>query len=164
MESCILTRKAQVWSIDLAIAIVIFLIGITMMYFYALNYTQETEDKLEVLFYDGNNVGEILLSPGYPEDWTVSDVVTPGILSENKINQTKLDNFNSLNYDEIQRRLNTNYELFFNFSEPMYISGAYQKGIGRDPLDYSPRDIVKVSRFTIYQNKPVRIDIFIWDD
>mgnify|MGYP000014655228 CR=1 FL=1 len=81
-------KKGQAWGFDLMMASIIFLGGITVFYLYSLN-TPEAETTLNKLTYEGNIVASTLLSDGFPIDWEEFNVVNPGILSNNKINQTK---------------------------------------------------------------------------
>ena len=62
MEQFILTKKAQVWSLDLIIASVIFSIGIIILYIYAINYSPETKNQLNELLYEGNLASKLILS------------------------------------------------------------------------------------------------------
>ena len=71
-------KKAQIWSIDLVAACVIFIIGIIVLYIYSINYLNQAQDSLDNLLHDGNVAAELLLREEYP-----------GILTDNKINQTK---------------------------------------------------------------------------
>jgi len=155
-------KKAQVWGFDLVIALTIFLVGIIVIYIYAINFLNEGEENLNQLLNDGNLASFLILSAGTPQNWTLTDVEIPGILTEEKINQTKLENLHSLsqtNYTKIKRMLGTNYELYFNFTN-IEISGNPIDGIGNLPA--SEKNLIKIERFTIYNNKPVKFNLFVW--
>ena len=91
-----LPKKAQVWGFDLMIGSIIFVVGILVFYLYSLNSPDETLGTFSTLSHDGNLIAETLLSEGFPENWDEDNVTDPGILSNNKINQTKLERFYDL--------------------------------------------------------------------
>ena len=86
-------KKSQAWGIDLMIAMVIFSVGLVSFYFYSLNSGEEANGITDQLFYDGNIIANDILSEGYPLNWGTEDVVKIGIISDNRINETKLNNF-----------------------------------------------------------------------
>ena len=157
-------KKAQGWGIDLVIAIVIFTVALVTFYFYALNQPGEAPEEIENLFYDGKLIASSILSEGYPEHWNLNNVIRIGILTDNKINESKLDNFwdlNVLNYPKTKSLFNTQYEYYFFLDVPMIIEGNPVEGIGNKPS--SPENLVAITRFTIYQNKPVTAHLYIWE-
>jgi hypothetical protein len=153
-------KKGQIWGFDLVIAITIFMVGIIAAYLYAINFLGESQEILDSLFYDGNLASSLILSEGTPEDWTIDNVEIPGILSGEKINQTKLDNFYSLNYSMQKKLLGTQYEFYFNFTD-MEANGVSVEGIGLSPSE--PKNLVKIERFTVYKNKPIKFILFMWN-
>jgi hypothetical protein len=160
MGGFILMSKAQFWGIDLMVAMIIFSVAIAVFYIYSLNQPSETEQNFENLFYDGGVIADALLSQGYPEDWNSGDVVTLGILSSGKINETKLERFYDLassDYERTRQIFNTGYNYWFFLSEEM--DGI--DGIGLNQTN--PRNLVKVTRFSIYKNKPVTVYLYIWE-
>lgn len=149
MDKSILTKKAQVWSLDLAVASLIFLMGIIILYLYAFNYLSQSDSSLKDIFYEGNVAAEILLSEN-----------SPGLLSNNKINQTKIDNFNEKNYTTKKRELNMHNDFYFT------IDNLESNG---QPIGYigminssSIKNKIKITRFTIYKNKPSKLEFFVW--
>lgn len=111
-----LNKKAQAWGFDLMVAVAIFSIGITVFFIYSLNQPAQAKEILEKLSYDGKIITNSILSNGYPENWDSGNVVKIGILSDNKINETKLNRAYDLakdNYEETKNLFNTNYDYFF---------------------------------------------------
>ena len=177
------SKKGQGWGFDLMIAMTIFIIGITVFYFYALNYPSEGSDTLDNLFYDGTVISDLLLTEGFPRDWNETNVIQLGILSDNKVNLTKLERLYNLTWDHdagpsgeldqigytrTKGLFNIRFEYFFNFSKNMdtidpargtvpYIGKHYEFDAGVEP-----ENLIKVTRFTIYDNKPSTLNIFIW--
>jgi hypothetical protein len=157
-------KKSQAWGLDLMIASVIFSIAIVIFFFYALNNPEEGELNIDSLYYDGKIIGDSILSEGYPKDWNISNVVTIGILSDKKINETKLEMFFNLSdtqYLLTKSLFNTQYNYYFFLSENMTLSFGEVEGIGSRPL--ISQNLIKISRFVIYKNKPVTAYIYIWN-
>jgi len=140
-------KKGQGWSLDLTIAIVLFIAGVIILYFYAINYSSHNQGDLEEMLYEGSVASELILN----EDES-------GILTGNKVNQSKLDDFNA-NYASRKTAMGVTRNFYFNMSG-LEISGNPVSYVGA--YDSSPDSSVKVSRITIYKNKPVRFDLFIW--
>ena len=158
--STLMNKKSQAWGLDLFVAITIFLLGLIGAYIYAINFLNESQEILESLYSEGTYISDLILSEGVPSNWTLGDVRIPGILSNKKINQTKLDNFYQIDYDELKNLLNAKNEFYFNFSN-MEVSGQPIEGIGNPPSN--PENMLQIERFTIYKNKPIKFTLFIWN-
>ena len=163
-------KKSQIWGVDLIVAVILFSIGIIGFFVYVLNYPGEAEENLSNLFYDGNIIASGILSEGYPLNWNLENVVKPGILTGNKINDTKLELFFNLsmaNYTRTKSLFNTKYDFFFFLPENFVLSLGEVRGIGKpgtDPQSINSKNLVKITRFTIYKHKPVTAYIYIWEE
>lgn len=157
-------KKAQAWGFDLFMALIIFTSGIIAFYLYALNMPSEAENIIDTMNYQGNAISNSLLSEGYPLNWNENDVTNIGILSNDRINQTKLEKFSSLssaNYVRTKFLFNTRYEYYVSLSENFIINGNEVEGIGNKPT--SPKNLIKITRITIYNNKPVTFNLEVWE-
>jgi len=164
MDEIMTSKKAQAWGFDLLIALIIFTLGIIAFYLYALNMPNEAESIMETMNYQGNAISNSILSEGYPLNWNQDDVTNIGILSNNKINQTKLERFFSLssaNYVRSKSLFNTRYEYYVSLSENFTINGSEVEGIGNKPT--SPKNLIKIARLTIYNNKPIIFNLEVWE-
>ena len=149
MLTKIKNKKAQAWSLDVVIAIVIFMSGVIILYFYAINYFNQGAQQLDDLLYQGNTAAELLLG----EDEL-------GIVLDGKINQDKLENFYNSDYELKKMQLGVKDDFYFiipNFE------------INGNPVEYagkmSPADVknsIKISRFSVYKNKPVKFELYVW--
>lgn len=168
--------KAQAWGFDLVVAVIIFSVGIVVFFIYSINQPNESKEILEKLFYDGKIVTDSILSNGYPENWNsdnVAGIVSIGILNGNKINETKLLSFYNLvqteeNYTITKILFNTNYDYYFFLDKNMSsinvnLDGVGKPGINRNNIDsINPENLVKISRFVNYQDKPMAAYLYIW--
>ena len=159
-------RKAQAWGIDLSIAAIIFTVGIVFFYFYSLNQPGQAEERIRELSNDGKIIISSILSEGNPENWYPGDVVKIGILTRNKINETKLNRFYTLastgtGYERTRNLFNTEYDYYFFLESNMTTIAADVEGIGKKPLN--PENLIKITRFTIYEEKPITAYIYMWE-
>ena len=153
------------------IASMIFISGIIIFYVYSLNYPKESQETLDQLFSEGDFVTESILSEGLPSNWDGSSVIRIGITTNNKVNDTKLERFYTLadsqtnppGYAKAKSVLNTKYNFFMNFSEQMVINNNPVAGIGKSFDGEQTKNIIKITRATIYQNKIVSLNLYVWE-
>lgn len=159
------SKHSQAWGMDLIIAVVIFSVGLIVFYVYSLNNPREAKETIDILSYEAKILASSILSEGYPKDWNAGNVVTIGILSENKINETKLERFYNLsttNYEKTKRLFNTKYDYYFFLNETMIVYESIEiEGLGKEPTNQ--KNLVKTTHFTIYKNKPVTAYLYVWD-
>jgi len=169
MEPYILTpKRAQIWGMDLIVAVFIFTIALSFFYFYVLNDRDSAKEELDTMQHTGKRITDILLSEGSPAHWNTTYVQEIGILSQGKINQTKLEQFHNLSvadYDSTKRLFTTNYDYYFfldqNMSLPVgVLEGIGKPGVTKDTID--ARNLLPIRRITIYENKPVGATLYIW--
>lgn len=158
------TKKGQAWGLDLIVASILFLGGIIFFYTYSLNLSNESEDIFSKLAYDGNTMSEALLSEGSPQNWNLTNVEKIGLLSHDKINETKLEMFYQLSVTDYQKTksfFNIKYNYYLFFQKNMTINSLEIEGIGSFPT--APKNLIKITRLTIYKNKPDTLNIHIWE-
>ena len=165
--------RAQVWSIDVIIGVTLFLSAIILFYVYAVNFSDEAQERTREMENDGRFVSSNLLSEGSPRGWNLSNVEVPGLAKKNRINQTKLDFLyllNSQDYNKTKRLLNTRFDFYFFFTQPLTTNNTVRDGIGKPGLNRTtilsqenPKNIVKTSRYIIYQNEPTVMNLYLWE-
>ena len=156
-------KKGQAWGFDLSIAGAIFIAGMVTFYFFAVNTPSNGETNIDQLAYEGKVVADSLLSEGSPSNWNITTVYKIGILTEGKINDTKLSSFyaaSQTQYQATKPLLGTKFDYFINFSEPIIINSAAVGGIGHEPVNTD--NVLKISRFAVYNNKPISVEVLVW--
>ena len=157
-------KGGQAWGFDAMMASIIFIAGIIVFYLYSLNLADQTDETLNKMLYDGNVIAESFLSEGAPDNWDSTNVQKIGLQTNNKINDTKLEIFYQLSiidYQKTKLLLNTNYNYYVFFQENITIDEAQIEGIGSIPTN--PKNLIKITRVTIYKDKPTTISIDIWE-
>ncbi len=157
-----MNAKAQAWGFDLFIAAIIFVGGIIFFYLYTLNASSDQE-ALPELIAEADMLATILLSEGVPPTWNTTTLSQIGLLTNNKINETKLESFYNLSiqdYKKTKAITRLRYDYYITFSEQITINGQQLNGIGLTPN--TPNHLAKLSRLTIYKNKPISITVEVW--
>lgn len=165
-------KRAQIWGFDILTGLVLFLVGIIVFFLYSLNQPSEAQENFEFLFYDGKIIADNLMSSGHPFDWNSTNVITLGISDENKINETKLERLYEIIYTENNYTLtkslfNTQYDYYFFLDQNMTINSLEVEGIGKPGANRNnidARNLIKITRFTIYKNKTTPLYIYIWEE
>jgi len=143
----LINKRGQAWGLDLTVAGVIFAAGIIILYFYAMNYGSQSQKQLDELFYEGNLAAELILSN---EDF--------GILSNQIVNQTKLDQF-YVNYTARRSTLGIKDNFYF-FMEGLEIGGSPADYVGINSTETENR--IQISRITVYKEKPTKFLLYVW--
>jgi len=151
MEKFISTsnKKGQAWSIDLIVAGVLFLAGIIILFYYAINQSSQTRNQLDELFYEGKLASELILSD---ESF--------GILTDNVVNQTKLENFFYLADDMKKEVLGLRHNFYFSM-ENLEINGNHQAYVGIVNTS-DVENSIQITRLTVYKNKPTKFQLYVW--
>lgn len=168
MDEFFFQKKAQAWGIDLMIAMTIFSVAFLIIFIFSINISVQEPKTLDSMKQEGNNIMNSILSEGSPISWNTQNVKKIGILNvDNKINQTKLESFYNLsqnNYSLTRKLFNTkfDYALFF---DNLTISGIEIESIGKNASlsNINSSNLIKVSRISIYNEKPVNIYLYLWD-
>jgi hypothetical protein len=161
-------KKSQAWSIDLMVAIAIFSIGIVVFYAYSINGPGESEENMQNLFYDGEIITNTILSEGYPINWNETNVDKIGLLTDNKINKTKLEYFYDLtqkDYEKTKLIFNTKYNYYLFFDKNITINSNSIEGIGKPGINknnINTENLIKITRITVFENKPATAYLYIW--
>ncbi len=166
-----INKKSQAWGIDLMVAVGIFSVAIVVFFVYSINQTSEARETLEDLLYNGKIISNSILSEGYPENWEEFNVIKIGVLDEDgKIDEEKLErfyNFVQTDYPQTKNLFNTRYDYYFFLSENMTINLEEVEGVGKPEFDMENIEvdnIIKITRFTIYKDKPVSAYLYIWEE
>ena len=143
---------------------------ILIFFVYTFNFSGEAEETFKQINYDGELIFRNIISEGHPQDWDSGNVVIIGIISENKINETKLERFYDLaqnNYLHTKNLFKSRYEYYFFLGEDMTINSVEIEGIGKPGTtknNINAVNLIKITRFTIYKDKPITANLYVWED
>ena len=161
-------RKAQVWSIDAVVAIIIFLGALMLFYKYSINSSELQTQDIDNLLLDAKVISSYLISEGYPINWGSSDVVLIGLTDgKSRIDNEKILTFSDisiLNYQLSQNLLSTinDYNVYFEDKNGDLFSIEGITSIGKDHTGDNPENIVKVVRFVFYDSQIIKMVVLVW--
>jgi hypothetical protein len=157
-------RKGQAWGFDLIVSLMIFLVGMILFFFYVLNVSNENDEVFSNLNYEGKVIGDFLFSDGLPENWEQDNVIIIGVMSDGKLNETKLKDFYDFansDYDRTKRLFNILNNYYVYFEEPIVVESVEIEGIGFKESD--PDNLVKITRVMVHEGKIKNMNIHIWN-
>ena len=167
--------KAQVWYVDYFFALLLF--STTVLFFY--NYFATTElvpdNSLDDLLMEAKSMSSMLMSEGYPRNWTVETVKGIGLLQNNRIDQDKMKAFYNMTYDQMKGSFSTKYDFviylenstggIYRFDDncaigPVYLNTKTNNSMVRAAYFYQAEDEMKEQ----IHNLSVRLNITIDTD
>jgi hypothetical protein len=164
-----LQKKAQMWSMDFTISVMMFFIALVLVLF-AWNYV--ASDNYELRMLDemettGLLVSDVLIrTPGTPADWNTTALAIGLASDENIVDETRARNFLFyMDYNESKRIMGIrNYEYYFRMrsldNATMQLDGfPIEKG-------YNPsvnvNIIVPVERYVLFRGEIAKLDFILW--
>jgi hypothetical protein len=160
-----ISKKAQVWYSDFMIGVLIFSVVIFAYFYYVGNTSSSEEDLQSALLAEAKMLSNSLISAGYPIGWSGVTVETVGLTDGSyRMNMTKLDTFNSWNYEERRGYLRTTKDYYFFMK---YLNGTIFNELCTD----SPADcehwntsyyLVQNDRLLIYNGSIVRMVLYVY--
>lgn len=164
-----LVKKGQTSTSDFTISLVIFLvalgIGMSLLIGNQVNTSYDVQQR-QLMHASG-----LLLSSGVPFDWNVTTVISPGLMSDDRINLSKLERFNSLDYSSKRGLLQLSDDFVFFFrgkSGVVNVSGTCYFGVDLvDPCDldlgaFEFDDLTTYERITVLDGEIVELVMYSW--
>jgi len=93
-----ISTKAQVWYIDFAIGLLLFVFTLAIYFSYTHNFQNQEEGGLDRRLKDVKSISSSLALSGYPNNWSNTSVIRIGIADDHKVNETKVRFFKEFNY------------------------------------------------------------------
>jgi len=164
--------KAQVFSLDLIIGVIIFGSAILIYYKTTTNFSDQDEALLDDLLIDAKTISSSLMSNGYPYNWSKDNVSRIGIITNNRINETKLEQFSMISYKESKKLFGTIYDYYVFFmgrNNNIIPFNESLEGIGKSGVNSTniqtvenPKKLVKVTRLLIKDSDIAKMVIYLW--
>jgi len=163
-------KKAQVLTLDFITGFIIFLLMLTLALNLIIgNAPSQTFDKL---YKDNTFISRSLISPGYPSDWNETTVVVPGIVDNYRLNLSKLQRYDTTDYEATKVFFHTNANYAFAFSDANGILNLTSCVHGFDiSVDsnckpqtntLNAENIVRTDRYIIYNSSIIQMTIYSW--
>ncbi|MBW2966936.1 hypothetical protein KY362_00460 [Candidatus Woesearchaeota archaeon] len=160
-----MSRRAQVWYTDFMVGVLIFSI-VVISYFYYVEHQEYSDDTLvNYLISEAKSISGYLITEGYPRNWTASNVSVVGITDgDYRIDEDKLQDFNSWNYEERRSYMHTTKDYYFYLE---YVNGSRFNELCEDPGSgcvawNSSYYLAQSQRLLIYDSEIVRMGLYIY--
>jgi hypothetical protein len=164
-------RRGQVWTVDFIVGLLLFTLVVLITVKVAFSMSP-SQDHI-IVYRDAVHLSDALLSQGYPSDWTISNVLLPGIAENNRINNTKLAEIAELNYSTAKTLLHvtSDYIFFLRNGTEVINTGncVYGYNVTTD-ADCNPElsnmsydNLAKIDRFVIYNSTVVIMTVYTWN-
>lgn len=183
-------KKSQVWVSDYTLSMLLFILAVLLSVKIIVN-SFSTNTAFEELKSDSSKISEILLSEGYPVNWTNESVIKPGLLTDMRLNSSKVVNamnMSNTSYSSLRPKLQTRHDFLVIFEDPnsdiiefdeFCTIGSPNVSInstGAGPLldchnpDFTSinyDNLVKLIRLVIYdsgaESKIIRMVVYVWN-
>ena len=164
--------KAQVFSLDLIIAVIIFGSAVLIYYKNITNLSDQDETLLDDILIDAKIISNSLMSSGYQTNWTKDNVERIGITDDNRVSEAKLAEFSKIPYKESKKLFGTIYDYYVFFTDRnnniIYINSSLE-GIGKTGVNFTniqtvenPKKLVKVTRLVVKESEIEKMVIYLW--
>jgi hypothetical protein len=161
-------KRAQAWIFEYIISFLIFLGAL----FVAISVLSGSSDASNYVSLKGeaNHISGLLLSEGLPKEWGYDNVQAIGVLSGDRVDAYKVEEFQKLSYSSMKSLLGVTNEFVFyfeNVSGIIDINGrcywGYDYSTCDDFLDnitYSELSFVR--RITVFNSSLVEMVVLSW--
>ena len=106
-------KKAQVWTTDFSLSLLIFVISVVLFGRAVSNLSLVTGENLNELVVEGRSVSDALTSQGYPINWTEGNVKRIGLMEQGKkLDNEKLQKLLNMSYQDTREILGMDYDYF----------------------------------------------------
>lgn len=148
-------KKAQSWTIDFGAGLLIFLLALSLSYGVFMNVIDD--QSYGTLQNDAYRLADMLVGSGYPELWDSSDIIRPGLLSDDRLSIRKLELLTSLSNNELKDYFAVKNFAFFivddgvNYTDSIVNFTSIKNNcfIG-DPLSVTVNDFISYKRIAHY--------------
>ncbi len=145
--------------------------------FMRFGFERAGEDTLSDLLVEADALSSSLLDEGFPANWTVGNVVSPGVTNgRNRIVISKLSDFSALDYASTRTQFGIRNHYLFYFEGrdgiplEMELSGGPQTYFGKPGVtamtletDEPVKDIVAITRYVVADSDVVRMQVLLWN-
>lgn len=160
-------KKAQTWIFEFIISFLIF-VGLILLVFSILNSSNKSSDYNSVLK-EADHISSVLMSSGVPSNWNESNLKSPGITSNNRINTSKLVKLDGVDYYTAKSLLSVSNDFVFYFENAsgiLNVEGTCMRGLinGCDDLlsNIEYDDLAFSRRIVILNSSIVELVVVVW--
>lgn len=156
--------KGQVWSLDLAVSMIIF-IGALASVVFAWNFmstgTIESQEMKSLQLKSLGISDSLMRTPGIPEDWNKSNVVVIGLVTDGLLDRHKVEQLISMDHNKTLQLLDLGgYDFYFEISD---INGTVYNNT-LPVISPDAKIIVPSERYATYNGRAAKVKFVIWSE
>jgi hypothetical protein len=156
-------RKGQLWTLDMALSLIIFMSAMLSLLFawnFISAYTIESQELKELQLRSMTLSDSLIRTPGIPDDWNESTVRVIGLAyDDNTLDEYKVDGFLNMSYVKARSLLGTQpYEFYFEIRD---INGTLYRNSSL-AIDGLSSTVVPSERYAVYGGRVVKVLFALW--
>ena len=158
-------KKAQLWSIDFVIGLVLFSMALYFFYIYGIGSLNTQNEDFQEMFINAEKLSDSLISSGYPIDWTNSSIISIGLTDGNtRLDPNKVLEFSKIDYQTSKRLLGTKYDfqILFKDKNNQVLEISEITILGKNISTENPENIIPIIRFVFYNSEIIEMEVLIW--
>lgn len=182
-------KKGQMWSYDLVIGSVLFMIAMAILAFFWWSARTNISENKDAVIFESMKVSDSLMSPGTPANWeslvdpmnmsTWANVQQIGLAKSWGVNETNVISIDKLykfrqmsliNYSYTKSKLRSRYDFFIELKirnssqeERAKLNGT-DFWAGRQYNEFTMKTLAKTDRVVIYNNSVAIMRLYLWSD
>lgn len=183
MARKIKSKKSQVWLSDYTLSMLLFILAALIAVKIIINSFSANTDFQE-LKSETSKISEILLSEGFPVNWTNDTVIRPGLLTGKRLDETKviraMDSI-YINYTSLKTMLQTKHDflVIFQQANSTIINFTSLCAIGKPSVsiwdgvslscsvpnfnNIDHKNMVQLNRLVVFNSSIVRMVVYAWN-
>jgi hypothetical protein len=157
--------KGQIWTLDLIVALVLFIIGALFFYQYGSSVRENNSNEINELSLQTERISNNLMGSGEPSEWNNASVISIGLSDGNsRLVLNKLRELNQIPYPDTKHLLSTNrdYQITFRNGNNTLLSFNNQTFWGKNISLDSPKQMLKSKRLLFYNHSILSMEILVW--
>lgn len=163
-------KKGQIWTLDYIIGLLVF-IAVILISFTLIRDLKADANRFEKALQESNHISMNLVNPGSPITWNSSNIISIGLCENNRVNLTKLEEYDKLDYNTTKVYLQVSGEYVFYFENRTTIiqqnnkcfRGYYLGDICTLNIPSEADNIAKTERLVILNSSIVKMVIIVWN-
>jgi len=154
-------KQGQMWTLDFTLSILVFTLSMVLFFTFVSNQNNLESVTLTEATSDARSIGTLLVSQGFPTNWSESNVIIPGLTNGNFAIQDdkwdELETIESTNPNIFKALLNTRFNVWIQLQEK---DRTIIKQIGTAPV--SNTITVQNTRLITYNDTISRLQVVVW--
>jgi len=155
-----MSTKGQVISYDFIFAFGVFILVILIILIYLDQSTKNIKEtkNIDEIIYLSNQISEVWMREGYPNSWEPGDVVELGLMSDSRLNITKIVYLEEIGYQKVSTMLGLGDYNFYMEILDSDKNSIFTFGLTPNNPDFAS----KTRRISILDSKVVFLDTVVW--